>query len=373
MLKLFSRRNENDERGSLVIAIGVMTVLMLMAITVTTRSAATLRSVSNNQRDSSALAVSECGVAEAVFLIDQVQNASFTGTAECGEGEFEYEATRVSANEWHVQARGEVSGNDHAVEVKVKREVEYPYAIFTNQQLRMNGNSGGNIYSFNSITGATNTGNAYVASNHGIILNGGGGGDGQHYYTPNGSCSGCSNGTQMPGPRKIKVPSEPATFQACPTGGVFGTNVAGNVQIDGGGGIAYRCLQNISFVSGEIDIVNGPVIIYVGPNYSVTMSNTSINPGGHGKDFRLLKAGTGALNIGNGSHAPKVVGIIDAPNSTMRVNGGQMHVDGALILNELDAVNGGPNFQVRYDDSVSLIVTQDWKQYDWREIPPNSF
>src|SRR5436305_411752 len=90
---------------------------------------------------------------------------------------------------------------------------------------RRRDDEGGNISSFNSETGAQNTGNAFIGSNHAITINGGGGGDEQDYFTPNGSCSGCPNGHARNGPRPLPEPTAPSPSQACPTSGVFAGNV----------------------------------------------------------------------------------------------------------------------------------------------------
>src|SRR5207302_1131314 len=106
----------------------------------------------------------------------------------------------------------------------------------------------------------TNTGHAIVGSNHAITVHGGGGGDGQDYYTPDGSCSGCDNANQRQGPRPIPDPTPPTTYQACPSGG----NFTGTVNV--GNGLTFLCNTNVTF-SGTITVVSGPLVVYVGPGY----------------------------------------------------------------------------------------------------------
>src|SRR5439155_24492721 len=168
-----------------------------------------------------ALASADAGLADALYQLDQGPTATFNGSATVAGGTFNYTATPVDANTWTVFSKGRLHGADHAIKATISRQVVYPFAIFTDQDLTFNGNGGQNITSYNSNTGQTDTHNAAIGSNHAVTINGGGGGDEQDYFTPNGSCSGCPNGKQKPGPRKLDPPEVPTTFQPCPTNGIF--------------------------------------------------------------------------------------------------------------------------------------------------------
>ena len=97
---------------------------------------------------------------------------------------------------------------------------------------------------------------------------------------------------------------------------------------------------------------------------------TAINTGAgsKGKDFILEKAGTGVFDVGQGSHAGSLFGIVYAPSTDITVDGGQMYVDGSLTLNSF-RVNGNPNFELRYDDTIQTILATNWEVRNWREIP----
>ena len=356
-----------DERGSIVIAMGVLMVLTLLGTAVLARTLGTLTNVRRTQDFSAALASADGGLAEALFKLDQVQSASFDNVSApgtIGDGKYTYKATKIDDLTWTIKAKGVVNKVPHAIQATVVREVTYPYAIFTQQKYDVNGNNSSNIYSYNSTTGAQNTGKAFVGSNRSIEVNGGGtAGDAQHYYTPDGACVGCANGVQKKGPRPIPDPVAPTTFQACPADGVFtGT-------INGGNGLTYLCNTNVTF-SGTVNVANTPVIIYVGPSYTINMDNATINRGStaHAKDFRLMKAGTGDIS----ADKVQLTGIIYAPSADIRSNGGHFTVDGSVTVNAM-RINGGPNFHVAYDDDLQTLVTQDWKVQDWTEIPSASF
>ncbi|MDQ1402592.1 MAG: hypothetical protein QOG03_908 [Actinomycetota bacterium] len=371
MLMRAMSRPRRDESGSLILAMGVMMILTFLSIAILARSVASLKNVRRTQDFSAALAAADGGMSEALFKIDQVQSTDFSGTGTLTTGStFSYTAHKVDTNTWTVTAKGTVNGVAHAVQSTVKRSVRYPYAIFAEQDLRLNGNGNFNVQSYNSTSGATNTGNAIVASNHGITLNGGGagsGGDAQVYYTPNGSCTGCWNGKQVVGPYHPTAVSVPTSFQACPTGGAF------SGTINGQAGLAFKCtapgVTSVSF-SGTISVTNGPVVIYIGSGVSVSMADATINRGAgtHGKDFIIEKVGADVFDVGNGSHAVNMNGVLDAPQVDLTVDGGQMTIDGSITVNSF-RVNGNPNFTMNYDDSIATITTSSWSVSDWQEIP----
>ena len=366
MLTFNRRGRRDDEGGSIILAVGVIMVLTMLSVAVIARSTANVVNVKRTQDFSSALAAADSGLADALYQIDQRPTATFTNSGTSGAGTFGYTATFVDENTWTVDSQGTVNGVKHAIRALVTRESVYPYAIFTQQDLTFNGNGGANVTSYNSITDPgklIDTNHAFIGSNHAITINGGGGGDQQDYFTPNGSCSGCPNGHQRAGPRATPEPTPPSPSQSCPVGGVF----AGTVN--GGAGTAYVCNQNVTF-NGNVSIVNPPLIVYVGPNYALDISNADINNGygAKGKDFILLKAGTGPLIVGNGSHVGTMTGVLYAPSSNMTVNGGQMGETGSVTLNQL-TINGNPNFAMQYDDSILQITSGDWKVTDWREVP----
>ena len=358
---------QRDERGSIIIGMAVLMILTLLGTAVLARTLGTLASVRRTQDFSAALASADGGLAEALFKIDQVQGVSFDNLGSpgvIGGGQYTYKATKVDELTWTIKAKGVVNNVPHAIQATVVREVTYPYAVFTQQTYDVNGNNSNNIYSYNSLTGAQNTGKAYVGSNHAIEVNGGGtAGDAQHYYTPNGACVGCVNPIQKQGPRAIPDPVAPTTYQSCPAGGVFtGT-------INGGNGTTYLCNTNVTF-SGSVNVSNGPVLVYVGPGYTIDMDDATINrgTGAHAKNFRILKAGTGEIS----ADKAEITGVIYAPSADIRVNGGHFTIDGSITVNAM-RINGGPNYHVRYDDNLSTVVTQDWKVQDWTEISSSTF
>lgn len=426
-------RFASDQRGTLMVGIGVMATMLMLSVAVFNRTTSNVDNVRHNQDYSSALAAADAGIADALFRLDQGPSATFNGSGPAGGGTFSYTATMINKNKWMIRSRGEVAGVAHSLQADVSRESQYPYAIFTEQALTFNGNGGANVSSYNSATGATDTGNAFVGSNNGITINGGGGGDGQHYYTPAGSCSGCSNPEQRPGPRKITKLVPPVSSQPCPAGGVFGVLNDGVVSINGGGGVPFNCSGiNVSFLNpptcvddsdddndgqnDEIDndddndgkydgdnddddgdtddddndndgvlngadaddddggcksirIVNGPVVIYTD---------------GENKSVNLAD-----ISINRGG-AASALQILMAGTGTVKVGNGSHVGDftGIIYAPKADmvinggqlqyngtltlnslTVNGNPNFELKYDDALIEIVSTNWMVTHYQEIP----
>jgi hypothetical protein len=352
-----------SQRGSVAIGLTIVLVVGLLSVGLVARAAGNLTNVRRTQDFSAALAAADGGLADFLFQLDQQPTTTtITGSSTLGEGTFSYTASRVVRNLWTVRVTGTVNGVGHAIEATVARPAKYLYALFTQQSLDLNGNGAANISSYDSTTGFTDTGNAIIGSNREISITGGGGGDAQHYYTPDGSCSNCDNPVQQEGPKALEEPQEPTSGQSCPTGGSFPST------IDGLSGNPFICYEDISFPSGNVTIINPPAIIYVAPNYSVTITGSNINSTGAGKDFRILKAGTGALTLGSGANVGHMVGVLYAPSTDLVVPGGQMFIDGSLTLNRL-TINGDPNFVMGYDDSILDITSGEWSVHDWREVP----
>jgi Tfp pilus assembly protein PilX len=359
---------ERDEQGSLVIAMGVLMIMTMLSMAVLTRTLVALTSVRHTQDYTTALGGADSGLADALYQIDQGRTSTFSVTnGTTGATTWSYTATFVDENTWTVTAQGTANKVKHAIQATVGRTVLYPYALFSQQDLTFNGNGGANIVSYNSSTGQSNTHHAVVGSDHAITISGGGGGNEQDFYTPNGSCSGCADGVQKNGPRTVADPTPPSSSQACPAGGTFGPGT-----INGSAGLAFVCNQNVTF-SGTITVSNGPLVVYVGPNYSVSMSDAVINMGsGAGTtaagNFQLLKAGTGSFTVGTGSHAAQVTGAIYAPSSNLTVDGGHMYMNGSLTVNQL-TIDGNPNFTFYYDDALQTITQDSWSVSGWHEIP----
>lgn len=352
-----------SERGSLVIALAVLVVGGLLVAALLTRTYVAMASVRHQQDEAAALAAADGGLSDLLFRLDQSPATSrLEESGTFGGSSFSYVATRVDANTWTAVVTGVINGEEHTIAATLARDPDYPFAIFSDRDLSLNGNGGPNIYSYSSQTGAMFTGHAVVGSNHAIVINGGGGGDAQRVFTPDGSCTGCPHPEELSGPRPLPAPPPPTTYQACPQLGIF------PLIVDGRGGVPFVCTSDIVFPAGAVTIANPPAIVYVAADAAVDISSSMINLNGRAADFRILKAGTGSFTIGNGAHAGRLFGVIYAPQTDLTVNGGEMYMDGSLTVASL-TINGNPNFEFAYDDSILDVSTGPWQVRDWREVP----
>lgn len=345
------------DRGSLVLAMGILMVLTLLAMGLLARMFGALTLVRHTQDYSAALAVADAGLAEGFDAIRAAPDAAPTeAIGDAGGGSWTYQATRVDTHTWLVRSIGVVNRVRHTVEATIRREPRYPYAIFTVQDLTLEGQGGSNILTWRD--GALED-TAAIGSNHAITVNGGGGGARQEYFTPAGSCSGCDNPVSRSGPRTPPPAEVPSSTQPCPPAGLFTGSVIG--------GVPYRCDIPVTF-EGTVSIVNPPLEVYVIAGQSASLRDAEVNLDGPAADFRLLLVGSGGnVELGSGAHAAALHGIIYAPQADLTLNGGQQSVRGSIVVNKL-RLDGNPNFTLEYDDSVRQLPSDLWSMTGWHEV-----
>lgn len=353
------------DRGSIAIAMTVMMVLSILSVAVLARSLVSLNQVRRGQDFVAALAAADGGLSDALFRIDQsVDDPVISGVGDVGNGSFEYLATRESNDRFTVQVRGEINGSTHAVEATVSRKQKFPYALFSNQGLTLNGNNGVNIYSFET-RGGPPTGGARVGSNRAIVVNSGqGAGDVQDFYAPNGSCIGCPNAVAQEGPYVLDAVEIPTSgTQSCPAFGIF-TGV-----INGLDGVPIVCDMDVTF-TGTVTVINPPALVYVTADHALQMADSVVNDGGRGNDLQIYKDGSGAISLGNGAHAAEATAVLYAPESQLTINGGETWY-GSITVNSVK-VNGAPNFTLGYDQNLESELAQDWTVSHWHEVPSSA-
>jgi hypothetical protein len=368
-----------DERGSIIMAVSIITVLLLLGAAVLARTTSTLKASRQTGDFSAALGQADSGLSDALFRLDQGTTGTFTGGG--GSKPFRYTATQVSANTFTVQALGTANGVPHGIQATVSRKVMYPYALYTKNGIDFGSGAPPNIFSCDpgTCTSATptGTGSAYIGSSGPIRLTPSGtlrGGDRQDYFAPGGSCaSTCPNpngplaATDAPSTADVTMADVPAGALPCPTL-TTGTVIAAGT---------YLCTGNVSFgppVSGVCTLtLGGPVIIYMvpstpGASRDLNFNDCTINKGGDSTAFRILKGGPGSIIAGSGNGIMDVTGVLYAPLSLWSPTGSQMKLTGAMVLNKWD-FNGQAGFTFAYDLKLNTLLTQNWKVSDYKEIP----
>ncbi|MDQ1437090.1 MAG: hypothetical protein QOK43_719 [Acidimicrobiaceae bacterium] len=362
------KRDQRDERGSMAVAVAVLMVLTMLSTAVLARTLAGIHSVRQGQDFNAALASADAGVSDALFKIDQLGSVATIGpvTGSVAAGTFKYKAAMVDDQTYTITAMGTVNGRPHGVQATAYRQLQFPFALFGVNGIRLNGNGGDNIHATRPDGSIDPNRRANIGSNHAIDVNGGGGGDGQYFYTNEGSCSGCSAPSNPTGPYQTPDPALPTS--PAPGGCPGAAGVVSGVLSAG----TYVCSTNVRF-SGTVTL-GGPVKIYMTNAASNTagttldISDSLVNMGGNPVDLQIYKIGAGVIEPGNGSHAGSVAGILYAPGADMTVNGGHVTWTGALVVGSF-RMNGNPNFEMRYDQRVESLVLQNWKIKDYTEIP----
>ena len=374
MLTIRRRSSVSGDDGStLIIAMMVMLILSTLSLAVLSRTLTSMAFIRDGQDYDAALAAADAGVSDALYRIDQSAPATWSTSGTRGGGSYQYKAIKHSDTEYEIRSVGTVGSSKHGVRTKVTRSAKYPYALFSQQDMLFNGNTTLDIYGLLTI-GGPQTGDANVGSNGKIIVNSGqGAGTAQHYHAPNGGCINCPNPIEhKEGPYELEPVVAPAGAAACP--GVYDLltdSYVISVAVTPG---TYKCTKNVVF-TGTVSIVGtGAFVLYLVPANATSpapkldISTAIINPTGKSRNFQILKAGDGALDVGVGNTAATLSynGIMYAPDSTVEINGGKYWV-GSWVVNKLE-VNGGPTIKIGYDLDLETYLGIDWKVSRYAEV-----
>jgi hypothetical protein len=385
-----------DERGSLVVAMCVLMILLMLSATVLARTISAMAAVRQDQDFAASLAQADAALSDALFRIDQFGGNDITSfcvgaSAKCyptsvpGAGVAQYRAIKVNSDTLTVTALGNINRRPHAIQATVARTTRYPFAVFGNGDVTFNGNGSGTIRATLPDGSVDPNRLASVGSNNTVTCNGGGQeGDAQVSYKN--SWNGCPTpvagvGSYLPKDPVVAgscptantnsppVPCVPASVPVpnCPIGNVFG--VLGVVSG------TYYCAGSVSFSSVLPITVVGSFQLFVIPSSgtaNVNFTSTTINDGGDPRNFVVHVAGAGTIDMGNGAHNATITGIVDAPSANITSNGCKMDLTGALVIGNYTC-NGGPNLTVNYDSRLQTVTSFDWSVHNYTEIPSGQF
>jgi Tfp pilus assembly protein PilX len=328
-----------DERGSLVLAMAVLMILTVLALAVLARSVGGLTDVRRSQTSTSALSAAEAGLADAVVRIAADSSGDRTGDGTLAASTFAWTASRVDGGQFTVTSTGRSGAARRTVTAEVRRASRFPYALFSDQDLVIDGTSV-------SVAGGA------VGSNHGVIA-AGSAGERQDWFTPSGSCSGCAAGRLSVGPHAVALPSPAPGALACPPDNTF----AG--VVDRG---EYTCGGDVVF-AGAVTLGAGDEPLVVHATGSVDVTGATVNVGGAAADVRLFAAGA-SVRMGGTTF----VGAVDAPSARLMMDGTAVDVTGAVTVASVGAAPGAHVF--RHDpslDDVDDIGDGPWSVSAWRE------
>lgn len=391
--------NRRDEQGSMIVALAVIVVLSTLSVAIVARTLSGQDSSRRHSEFSAALAQADAGISDALYRVDQIGAgdvpASFCvgASAVCsaaalpGADDTAYVAERVDANRVRVRSKGTINGVPHGAEAMLVRSRLYPFALFGDAEIDINGNCNTpscGVRTIDADGDPSNDPDADMGSNGNIICNGGSGPADHEIVYSGGAINGCpaddaiiANGEYNPRdpvsgcPATVTLPPTPCApaGASCPTvGGILPASLAPG---------AYLCTasvkfpENTTFVVGAGAANGGVVEIFVIPSSgtaTIDFERAQVNPGGDPTKLRVYMAGAGVVEPGNGGNAGSFTGILWAPSSDMTSNGCKAIWTGALVFNSARC-NGAPHFEIRYDERVAGLVQSDWKVHDYKEIP----
>jgi hypothetical protein len=343
----------------LVIAILVMLVLSTLSLSLLTRTLSLLESTRMGQDYDAALAAADAGLADAMFKIDQFgstkpspEGPSASGATDSGS--YVYATEKIDDRTYIVRSRGSVGGAHHAISARVTRTTKFPFALFSRQNLTING----------SIKWPAEEGPLPVGSNATTVCHGSANaGTLVARATNNKDCPGFEPLTK---PIALATVEAPAGAQACPADGVFSGSTAGT----------FVCRRDVSF-AGTVT-PPGPLAIYILPSvdgihHSLDLGSAIVNVTGPAANVQIYKAGNAPIIYDSGNTSDQLTfrGVIYAPDSTFVVGGGGKSLRGSFVFNEIK-LNGGPNFSIAYDAALQEVLGNDWTMSRYTEISSSS-
>jgi hypothetical protein len=321
---------------------------------------------------------------------------------------YRYWAQNNSDSEYVVTAIGYAGKSKHALQARVNRTAQFPYALFARAPLTLDGtaSAGPNKVAFGLYAG---TGNVRVGSNATVVCNGGVAPNIiVDWYSAQSECSGAQQINKLDTPRDLsfKEPAPPTgvtdpNWENCPNNGVFGsatttvsslvtnpttgitstvtsvvaTSIANPIVISGNSG-PYVCRRNVTFVGTMVpDAAQSEVKIYILPRtngdgtksyYGLDMSTAVVNPVQSATRFQVYKVGDGPI-VHNSVTDLTFRGVLFAPDTAMTINGGQLQWAGSINVGQL-VVNGTPNLKILYDLDLATYLGPDWRVSRYREI-----
>jgi Tfp pilus assembly protein PilX len=354
-----------DEHGSMIIAIMVLMIVVTLSVAVVSRTLVSQHGVRQNQDFNAALAQADGGVSDALFQLDQGQSGTFTNSGTSGGNIWNYKATQVDANSYTIQSVGTVNGRPHQVVANVSRVTRFDYSLFGVSSI--------------SITGNCNKGQVQpgVKMGSGGSINNDCGVQEDCFLPGNGPCPSLPNGHIIKQTHPEPLPTAPpGASSTCASGTVtLGPTLNGN----GGTPLVYTC-GNITFrpdSSGNVNVTNGPFILYILGSATLTFTNDTYNPGGSpppncqntpyvpgcAANFQVYDAETASWTF-NG-HAPTIYGAVYVPGVDVTADGGKLNINGSMVAHSF-TWHGAPNMGLA-DPSLTSVVVQNWTISNYHE------
>lgn len=338
------------ERGSIVVSISALMLLLLIGTALIARSQAELGAVAASTDAEAAQAGAELGVAEVLARLESGETGSFSGDGEVGEGKYAYKAEQLSETEYVVRAEGYVGDRAQAVEVTIGGGSIPPYTFLINHKASFNNNPG-------TVAGR-------VGTNGAITVQGTAPGDVVDLFGRDAECGACPVTNSLSDPLDLPDPVLPTgTVQNCPSDGRF------TGLIDGENGVPYVCTSaNMSAsrvrFSGTVTVANPPLVIYVREGLDVQINNGSVNADGEPNDFQLYAEGEESIYWWFDIYNSKVHGVLYAPNRDWLVDSASLYgtITAGVFATESNA-------DVWMTPLESGTTSTGWTVTSWEQVP----
>jgi hypothetical protein len=383
---------ERNEDGSMMLALMgsliATSVVSVLAVSMMS-SAGTTR---HNQNYTLAIQAADAGIQDAIFRANNGQDVlSATGTL--GGSTYSWNAT-PTVKGWKVVSTGTERTVTRTLQVEIAKAPRFALAAFGDQGVELKGSNGADSY--NSATGATNTGNGNVGSNGNINLNGASttvdnitlyNHDAANNSCNNNGGSGCSH-TNVVGPKLDLASDTNMKFitdqlAACAAVSTLPSWTASTAVPPGvlpyrGGGVPW-CFETLNF---DVNTVlsgadaSHPVVVYVRGAVSIE-NHVTVNCNGctatstpDGSLLQIYSAGsTDTQSVGIGNHST-IAAAIYAPRAACLGNpsAAQADIFGALICGSVGRLTSGNQggWSFHYDDNLGNLGTGGYQvvRYD---------
>lgn len=350
MLRIATRVG-SSERGSVIIGISALMLVLLLGTALIARSQLSLQTVDSDTGAMIAQAGAEQAVAEVLARIDAGESGDFSDSGSFGDSDYQYSAEEVSDTEYFVTAEAEADGQRRAIAVTIGGDGETPYTLFVDSSASIEDNLG-------TISGL-------VATNGDLSVTGTTLGDVVNLHGSDASCDNCPSVNVFPDALDVPFPAVPTgPTRPCPSDGIF-TGI-----VDGLGGVPFVCttsdLTGVEVqLTGTVTVANPPLVLHVLTGLDFIARDASVNATGESEDLQVYGHGDDNywwFDVWNSS----VRGVLYAPGRDSRLQSAS--IEGTVSVGLL-SVYDTHNASIAPASTVVDRDYLDWTVTSWERVP----
>lgn len=350
--------DREKESGSIVMAMLVMMIIALLGSTILLQSLSELEAADRSTESTSSAGGAEVGVADAIARIRAGETTSFKGSGSLDVGTYSYRATQVDKLSFVIYAEATVGESTQAIEVAIEADE----IVAVGDPL---------VRTFTGILSDDNQGSieGSVATAGQIRFIGNPPGTTQILMGSGASCDDCPNVVRQATVPERPEPRLPADHEdrLCWAPTARTTNA--------GGGWPKHCVRHpydyepYVYIREQLDIINGPLIIYVEGALWVDLRTSTINKGGDPENFQMY--------VWESSYYPymwldgaDITGIIYAPRRSISVR--NLTFTGSMNVDALEISTGGTVNIRGTSTTTGTGEPTNWTVTSWQQVPVRS-